>query len=76
MHNLLDTRASNVLGLGVGYSSHLLMKTRVTLLCLPGRRSIVTEQDFDLLERLATCFRVREPELNGSTKTKNTEDDE
>lgn len=76
LYNLLNTTTRNILSLSIRHSCHFLMETRIALLGLPSMRSVMTEQDFNLLDRLATGFWVGKPELDCSTKTERSEDDE
>lgn len=76
LYNLLNTSTRNILSLSIRHSSHFLVKTRIALLGLPSMRSVMTEQDFNLLNRLATGLWVREPELNCASETERPEDNE
>jgi hypothetical protein len=75
MNNLLNTSPRIFLSLGSRNSRHLIVKTRITLLSLPSRWSTVAEQHFNLLDSLAASFWIREPELNGTTEAKCSEND-
>jgi hypothetical protein len=76
LNNLLNTSPRIFLSLGSRNSRHLIVKTRVPLLSLPSRWPTVTEQHFNLLDSLTARFWIREPELNGATEAKCSENDE
>jgi hypothetical protein len=76
MDDLFDAGTCLLLCLRCSHSRHLICKTRVALLGLPWSWPVIAEQDFNLLNGLATCLGVGEPELDGTGKTKGTKYDE